>query len=506
MKKKTKRIIMSCVSLMLAFICLFGILYAQKAMTAQAMTSGVSQGSQPISVTQVLQSTASLRVTPTGITAYSDTEKPPSSLQERKLYDADGKEIRLIRETGQLITEDGKLLYNPDNLAMGLYNEITQELYDAANKALTYWYNSVSMQYDIGSGGGKTLTTVKAGDKIYIATILDKKDNLIKTLYVKMEKFETNWWDRLNPFSQSSFEYKYFDMLGREIPVSWFIDQNRAVWLPAAARTAVTLGLTIMACAAFGGKIGLAIGATVAVGIWLYGVFKGFDPIQSVNLIEAGTVGEAVELIQMVSHPWEKIEGVLTANDSGEFKSGIYINPANNQLCDSLGRPIYQLDSGLPVVYDQKNSQVITVPNKQVQTIRGGILENCATVEFLRKLNFNIYFHFIDDPEFGILNTIVLRKGDKWFLPNGDEATDIVRPDVGINEDGEQFSLKSLFQQFGKLFGDSFGTVIAIIIIVLLLIFCFPLVVQIITLLIKLIIGMVKGVVKAISKAFGGKK
>ena len=90
-----------------------------------------------------------------------------------------------------------------------------------------------------------------------------------------------------------------------------------------------------------------------------------------------------------------------------------------------------------------------------------------------------------------------------WVFPNGEDATDIVRDDVGIDTDGEKFSLGSLFGFLNRLFGGVGGIwgILAIVGAVLLLIFCFPLVMQ----FLKFLLRVITAPFKWLAKKFGGK-
>ncbi len=373
--------------------------------------------------------------------------------------------------------------------AMARYDEVTQELLDSANRSMKIWFDSVSQVHKLQAGSGQTLKHIKATDMLYIATILDRDDGLTKTIYVTREKYTTDWWDRIIG-TQDAYYYKYYDMNGRHIPDDWFTEHTRAPWWKSALRVLNTT---------------LTLGGPA----WWYGLFVGYEPLSSVVVTEAGTYAEVSDLLEFATwHPWEKLENVLTANNDGVYNSGVYINPANKQLCDRLGAPIYHIESGLPFVY--KDDKILTIPDRKEQTVSDGILQNGATRQYLRKLGFEEYIHYIDDYEFGIVGTLVLavKDGDgkliKWTLPNGEDADGIVRDDIGIDTDGEALTWDSFWSKVGGLFSGVGGIsgVIGIIVLVLVLIFCFPLVIALLKFLLTIIIAPFKW----LAKKLGGKK
>jgi hypothetical protein len=368
---------------------------------------------------------------------------------------------------------------------MARYDEVTQELLDSANRAMTIYFDSVSMQHKVGSESGQTLKHIKATDMLYIATILDKNDGLTKTIYVTRQQFTTNWWERIVG-TQDAYYYKYYDMNGRHIPDDWFTEHTRAPWWKSALRW---------------------LNGTAFIGnpAWWYGLFKGYEPLSAVSVTEAGTFQEVADLLEFATfHPWEKLDNVLTANNDGVYNSGVYINPANSQLCDRLGAPIYHIETGLPFVY--KDNKIITIPDRKEQTVKDGILQNGATRRYLRKLGFEEYIHYIDDAEFGIIGILVLavKDGDgkliKWTLPNGEDAEGIVRDGVGTDTDGEALTWESFWESFGGLFGGmgSMTGIIGTVLLVLLLIFCLPLILPLLKILFTVIFAPFKWIAKKI--------
>ncbi|MFA5676625.1 MAG: hypothetical protein WDA65_08920 [Christensenellales bacterium] len=485
---KIKRIALSGVTLALVFLLVIsGVLLAVQKANANIDTA-YAQTPQ----TQSAASTAALvhgTVAPLIVPLTSE----PGETQTGKLYADNGHEIMFIRETGQLITANGELLHTVSDNAMARYDEVTQELLDSANRAMKIWFDSVSQKHKLQSGSGQTLKHIKASDMIYISTILDRHDGFTKTIYVTREKIATNWWDRLLGW-QNAYYYKYYDMNGRHIPDDWFVEHSRAPWWKSALRVL--------------SSIPVVPGVWIPNPAWLYGLFVGYEPLQSVAVTEVGTFGEITDLLEFATfHPWDKLDGVLTVNNDGEYNSGVYINPANKQLCDRLGAPIYHIETGFPFILH--DSKIITIPDKAEQTVTDGILQNGATRQYLRNLGFEEYIHYIDSYEFGVIGVLVLAvkdkdgKLDKWVLPNGEDADGIVRDGIDIDTDGEPFSLASLWEKLTGLFqGIDIGGIVWAVIGILLLIFCFPLVITLVKALLTLLIFPFKW----LAKKLGSKK
>jgi hypothetical protein len=434
-------------------------------------------------------------VAPLSVKLTSDTadSSGPGETQSGKLYADNGQEIMYIRETGQLVTASGELLHTVSDNAMARYDEVTQELLDSANRAMKIWFDSVAMQHKLQSGSGQTLTHIKATDMLYISTILDRNDGLTKTIYVTRQKYTTDWWDRIVG-TQDAYYYKYYDMNGRHIPDDWFTEHTRAPWWKSALRV---------------------LNGTIGIGNpgWWYGLFKGYEPLNAVSVTEAGTFQEVTDLLEFATwHPWDKLENVLTANNDGVYNSGVYINPANGQLCDRLGAPIYHIETGLPFVY--KDNKILTIPDRKEQSVTDGILQNGATRQYLRKLGFEEYVHYIDDPEFGIVGVLVLavKDGDgkliKWTLPNGDDAEGIVRDDVGTDTDGEKLTWDSFWSKFSGLFDGwgGLGGIAGIILTVLIIILCLPILPPVLQVLFMVISAPFKWMAKLFHKRKREKK
>ncbi|MCL2061164.1 MAG: hypothetical protein FWH03_00870 [Firmicutes bacterium] len=453
-----KKIILIAAAVTLAIILVFGgVMCASDVEKIQSQQSAENHAPLAQEKTSTIPPMVHGTVAPLSLSmvnASAETDELGET-QSGKLYADNGQEILYIRETGQLITANGELLHTVSDNAMARYDEVTQELLDSANRSMKIWFDSVSVQHKIQSGSGQTLHHIRASDTLYIATILDRQDGFTKTIYVTRQRYTTNWWDRLLPGKQDGYYYKYYDMNGRHIPDEWFTEHSRAPWWRSALRVAA--GLTTPG--------------------WLYGVFKGYAPLSSVVVTEAGTFGEIAALLEFATwHPWDKLEGILTANNDGVYNSGVYINPANRQLTDRLGAPIYHIETGLPFVY--KDNKILTLPDKKEQVVSaGGILQNGATRQYLRNLGFEEYIHYIDDPEFGIIGVLVLavKDGDgklvKWTFPNGEDADGIVRVGVGIDTDGEQLSWKSFWERFGSGCGNILGVLFVIVILIVFLIF-----------------------------------
>lgn len=332
---------------------------------------------------------------------------PPSEIVTTKVYDPDGVEIGYIKETQQLVTADGHLMRTADDSQSTHYDEVDKQLVDSANKKMKIYYDTYMLKHTIQSSSGKELLTIKLTDEIFMTTIKDPNDGLVKTIYTTRKLIKPNLGTRLNPFKKSEYKEEFYDINGRFIPNSWFVNHEHAAWYKKA------LSYTPMS--------------------YLVGLFKTYKPTTWVQVKSVGTYAALYqELFMSTEHPWDKLEGFVT-----EDGLDIYIDPRNGQLSYKLFGPIYNYKTGLPMIIkanDQGQSQIITIPDGKVQTVENGCLVNALTIDYMYKHGIEFYVHYIDTEEYGTLNALALwdAKTKQWKLPNGDSAKGIVRDGVVV--------------------------------------------------------------------------
>lgn len=437
------RTLVACLALLVGLLSIYGF------------TSNIALAKQTASVRadDVLAATKS-SFTPLAIPLAADK---PSPLVDYKLYDQDGVEIGYIEQTGQIVTTGGNLIRTDEDSQSVHYDAVDQQLVDSANKKMKIYYDSRMLKHTIESGS-KQVITIKPDDEIFMTTIKDPNDGLVKTVYTTRKLIKPSIWTRINPFERSEYEEEFYDMNNRRIPSSWFVDHKHAPWY----------------------KKALLYTAPA----YLIGLFKTYKPTTWVQVESVGTYADLRKDLSFAKHPWDKIEGVIT-EDSLE----IYINPENGQLSDFYFGPLYNYKTGLPMiakVNDQGQRQIITIPDGKLQTVENGRLMNALTETYLYQHGIEFYVHYIDTEEYGTLNAIAMRdaKTKQWKLPNGDSAEGIVRDGVVVGGKSPKIStlgdvfvsavggVGNLIKNIGNFGKDTAGTlssVFSLIITVLIL-------------------------------------
>jgi len=462
-----RKYILAFAIILLAVLCAVAPILAKGIQTTAVVSANASTTTRAIPAETVTQNIMPVSA-PITRTAWSpDGATNPATTIQNPVYTESGKQVYMSKETGLLITKDGKPIMDKNNSAVTKFDMETQEFTNGANQKLSVYLNSFLDKFYLRSGG-TYVTEINLNREIFLINI--KANSGTMPIYTYREKVDHGWQIIYKPGKWFNDEYRYYDMNGRLIENKFIAEWDTATFAKAMTGNVIFFAIT--------GGIGF-------FGQLIFGNADNFG-VPFVKILDKTTLANLLEEISHATiHPYDTVEGIVT-----EDGMPIYIRPTTKQCVDRFNFPMFSVENGLPVlIYDE----VIVTSNLQGVQVENGILKGVVSVWQLLESGTNFYMATIPTP-FGEMDAVVFNlsndiKKPNWILPNGDNADGIIKDmKLGKSLDGDPWS--EFFKGFGGFF-DGLKGWIWLIIVILLIIFigipCLPIIVEIVKSLFKII-------------------
>ena len=353
----------------------------------------------------------------------------PGENIEAPVFTQEGERIGFIRETGMLITESGLPVMNPTDGSIALYDEASQSFVDGANRTLAIFLNSHLGRHYLRVGG-EFLTSITMDREVVMIGINTRAGG--KTIYAFRNRQERGFWGNVgNFFVPRPHEYRFYDMNGRTINndhLVHVIQTNvQAIW-----RSILVPGSFI---------------ANLIANNWTVSI---------VEILERTTLRELYTTMSGETfHPFDNLR-CATTNQIVVTTDGhpVFINRRTNQLVDRFNSALFNVQSGLPIIFNEQTGEILTT-NLQVQPVGDGVLLASMTVNHLLASGTPFYMGIIQTM-FGSFDVPIFRNSSDpnnpdWRLMNGESASGITI-DHSPSEvlDGETFA-----EWWERVFGGS---------------------------------------------------
>jgi len=401
----------------------------------QATSTSISHTKEAIPLSHAAIDIVPVSATPTSFAVTTSYIPPGASNPGTEIfnpvYTETGKQIYMSKETGLLVTKDGRAVMDKATSAITKFDMETQEFTNGANQKLQVFFNSFLDRHYLRSGGGY-VTEINLNREVFLINL--KVGSERRAIYAFREKVEHGWSIVYKPGKWFNDEYRYYDMNGRLID-----NQHIAEWDTASFARAMTGNVIFFAIT---GGIGF-------FGQLIFGNADNFG-VPFVKVLDRTTLANLLEELKHATiHPYDTVEGIVT-----EDGQPIYIRPTTKQAVDRFNYPMFSVENGLPVLlYDE----ILVTSNLQGVPVQNGILKGVVSVTQLLESGTDFYMGTIPTP-FGNMDAVVFNfsndvKSPDWRLPNGESADGIIKDmELGRSLDGESWG--SLFD---RLFGGNGG-------------------------------------------------
>ena len=353
----------------------------------------------------------------------------PGDIFRRTVYTQDNVRVRVQRETGILVDAYGRpLVTQRNNNTVNSEPVVTPDngvtMSTTANETLAIFLDSRLDRAFLRSGG-RYVSAVTGNRNVYLVDFIPNLNqrSVYRPIYIFIHRYQPS--AGFFGLLQRPPVYTFYDMNGRAIynqHIRGFTPPERVTILAGLVTFIVAGGMAVIS----GGK--LIPTALAMVGTHLFAMRAGMHLLTFRGWHSRTTLDELFdEMAQYTEHPWDPI----TIADTGEFLRTfdnriVRINPRQNQITDSFGFALFNVDTGLPIILH--NGYIIDVRGND-QVITGYTLQNVVTVE--RLLYEGIPFHqapYINSPFGREFTAIIVNLGTdvnpNWRWVNGDDAND----------------------------------------------------------------------------------
>jgi len=325
----------------------------------------------------------------------------------RHVYTRDNQRLFIQRETGFVVTEDGRPVAagnTRNNQAISPTNTTTNgsgnvlmsvpdntELIDSANRNLPIFLNSTLNRAFLRTSDGRNyVTSIARGNEVFLINFRPNPNRPEDTMliYAFRERVERGFWDRAwNPRlwgTSGRTYYQFFDMAGRAIEERYIATMDTT---PAWQQALYFTGL-IAASILFPPLIIFTVGSAVTGGI---------QTIPFVEIISRTTLGELLdEITHATVHPWNALACGITGQDVKTTDGRVIrINPRTNQLADHFGYSLFNRVYGYPIILWNNDVYMIyglRQQHRRQQRIENNILLDSVTVQELLDEGVEFYF------------------------------------------------------------------------------------------------------------------
>ena len=456
-------------------LCTVAILLAVTGILVAILTPTPTKPVQASSTTQVTQTAVqmsnfqniepvTIRTSTITTTSWQpDGASNPAEKKQNPIYTQNRQRIYMSKETGLLVTRDGRPIMDGRNSSITTFDMETQEFANGAHQRLSIYFNSFLNRHYLRAGGGY-VTEINMNREIFLINIRTRDGTM--AIYTFRERVNHGWSIIYRPGAWFNNEYRYFDMNGRLIENRYIQEWDTATFARAMTGNVIFFAVT--------GGIGFFAQL-------LFGSPSNFG-VPFVRILDRTTLANLLEEISKITvHPYPYIYGVVT-----EDGMPIFIRPSTMQLVDRFNFPLFSFNTGLPAIV---HDSIIVDTRLQAMEVRNGVLRGVVSVWQLLYSGTDFFMGTIATP-FGNKDAVVFNLSNdvnnpNWVLPNGDNADGIIRDmEMGRSLDGESWS--DLFSRLGS--GNLMAWVWTIIFIIL-LIFCFPLVIALLKALLTILIA-----------------